>query len=358
MSAEVGVIAENHPLSVISPLGLINRAAPYAAGYESWIPVWITLGVAIVIAAIAYRLNSMRDIDQGIIPARPGRAAASPLLRTSTGLSFRLLRTPLIWFAIGMFVLGAGYASVLGEIDEFVAQNDFYRDLLLVPAGIDFEVMDGMSSEELVSAMNAVVSAAGFTLTELFASMVNNMMALFTLVAPLLFILRAKAEEKSMRTELILATPVCRMKYLGAFACLAFIAAVLLQFLLALGLFSTAQALLPNPDDLSFGFLFEASMVYVPALWVMTALTVLLVGLLPKAIGAIWGYYGYSFIVVFIGRMDIFPSWLRYTTPIGFVPQLPMDETNFAVLALLTAAALILTMAGLVFYRKRDINRV
>jgi len=348
--------ADMEIFSLISPLGLVLYTRPYAG--DHWWPVLVMLGISVVVAVVAYYLNSIRDIDQGIIPARPGRPEASPLLRSSFGLTFRLTRTAMIWFFVGMFLLGASYATVLNDMDEFVAHNEFYRTLILVPAGITFEAMDGMSTEEIVSAMNAVVEHAGFTLAELFSAMVNNMMALITMTAPIVLVLRAKTEEKAIRTELILATPTCRIRYLAGFACVSFLTAAFMQFALAIGLFSMAQAILPNPDMLSFRFLIEAAMVYTPAIWVVTGLAVLLIGLLPKAVGFIWGYFGYTFLVVFIGRMDIFPSWLRYTTPFGFVPELPMDEINFMTLFLLTLASAILTAAGLLSYKNRDINAI
>ena len=354
MRAAGDINANMEVLTLISPLGLVTRTSPYVADY--WWPIWIMLGIAIVIALITYRLNAIRDIDQGIIPARPGSAEGSLLLRSSIGLTFRLTRMALIWSLVGVFVLGASYAAILGEMDEFVAHNELYQNMILLPAGISLEVAEGMTTEEIVTIMNTVVAAAGFTLSELFAAMVNNMMALLALTAPLILVLRAKAEEKAIRTELILATATCRIKYLAGFIGLAFVMAALLQFVLAVGLFSVAQVVLPEPCELSFTFLFEAAMVYTPAIWVMVGLTALLIGLLPKVTGVIWAYFGYTFLVVFIGRMDVFPAWLQYTTPFGFVPQLPMDEINFPTLALLTLLAVVLTAAGLIFYRNRDIN--
>ncbi|MCL2217650.1 MAG: hypothetical protein FWB91_11620 [Defluviitaleaceae bacterium] len=343
-------------LSLLTPLGLAVHAAPYASNL--WWPLAVLLGASAAVAAIAYRLSATRDIDQGIIPARPGRAEASALLSTATGLSFRLTRTALILTLIGVFALGASYATILGNVDEFVATNDFYRNLLLTPAGIDFEAAEGMTTEELVTVLNAVVNAAGFNLTQLFASMVNNIMVLLTLAAPLLFVLRAKSEERAGRTELILATPTCRFKYLAGFAAISFAASLLMQIVLAVGLHSIAQGVIPNPGDLTLAFLFESAIVYVPAMWTMSAIAILLIGVAPKATGIIWAYYAYTFLVVFIGRLAIFPEWLVYTTPMGFVPQLPMDEVNPVALVLLTAVAAALTAAGFFFYNKRDINAV
>jgi len=342
--------------ALLSPLGLVLRAQPYVGDY--WWPIGILLGIAVVVALIAFRLNVVRDIDQGIIPARAGVADAARSLCSPLGLIFRLNRTAILLSLFGMFALGASYATILGGIDEFIATNEFYQSLLLGPANIEFMVAAGASTEEIVEALRTIVAAAGFTLTELFASMVNNIMALFGLVAVLLFVLRAKAEEKAIRTELVLATATSRVKYLGGYVAISFAVAVLIQLLLAVGLYAVGRTVLDDPGELSFRFLLEAALVYVPAMWAMSGLTVLLIGVLPKAVGAIWAYFGYSFLVVFIGRLDIFPAWLQYTTPFGFVPQLPVDETNFLTLALLTVFAATVTVLGFLGYRRRDINAV
>jgi ABC-2 type transport system permease protein len=279
-------------------------------------------------------------------------------MKSPGGLAFRLLKVSLIVWIFFMFLLGASYASVLGGIDDFIAENEMYQQLILGPAGIDIEVLAELPSEQKAAMMREAVSHAGFNLTQLFASMVSNMMSLAALIPLLMFILKVKAEERDIRAELIIATPVSRVKYLAGYAVIAFASAVIIQLVLALGLYSVAAGVLPDPSELSLGFLLEAHLVYVPAQWVIVGAAVLLIGLIPRATGIIWGYFGYSFMIIFFGRLDLFPSWLANLTPIGFVPQLPMDETNFVTLGILTVIAAVITAAGFWFYRRRDMNAV
>jgi len=125
-----------------------------------------------------------------------------------------------------------------------------------------------------------------------------------------------------------------------------------------MGLYSVAMSVITNPDELSFRFLLEANLLYVPAQWVMLGLAVLLIGLVPKATGFMWGYFTFTLFFMFFGRMNIFPDWLQKFTPFGFIPQLPMDEINYLTLGLLLTVAAILTAAGFFFYGRRDINAV
>jgi putative exporter of polyketide antibiotics len=52
-------------LSLINPLGLINRAEFF---WKQYLPKVILAVLAVILIVIAYKLNSIRDIDQGIIP--------------------------------------------------------------------------------------------------------------------------------------------------------------------------------------------------------------------------------------------------------------------------------------------------
>ena len=343
-------------LALISPLGLVMRTQTF--GYDFWWPVLVLLLTAAVLTAVAYRLNASRDIDQGLLPSKPGRPHGGRLLKSATGLNFRLQRFLVIMVLVGMLMLGASYGAFLGDIESFVATNEFYQTLILSPAGIDISLLYELPVEYAISLMNQMLSAAGFTVIEMFAGFVGGMMALMGLAALIVFTLKAKSEEKDIRAELVLAGSVSRTNYLLGFVVIAFVSAVLMQVVMGLGLYGLAIGTLANPADLSFVFVMQSVLVYVPALWIMIGVSVLMLGLWPKGTGVVWGYYGYTFFMDFIGGFGIFPEWMRYTTPFGFVPQLPVDEINFVTMGLMTAVAVGLTVIGFLFYNRRDINAV
>jgi len=213
-------------------------------------------------------------------------------------------------------------------------------------------------SEQILEVIKEAVAAEGYTLTELYMSTITNIMGVVTLVPLFIFLLRAKAEEKDFRSEMLLATPVCRYKYLAGFAIIAFTSAIVIQLILAVGLYSMGISVLEDPSELSMGFLLAANLVYVPAQWIMLGFAVLLLGALPKATGLVWGYFSLSLFLMFFGRMNIFPEWTQYLTPFGFLPQLPIDEINYLVLGMLVVIGAVLTAAGFFFYGRRDINAV
>jgi ABC-2 type transport system permease protein len=191
--------------------------------------------------------------------------------------------------------------------------------------------------------------------------MVTIMMSMFAMVPVILIIKRALSEERDTRTENLFAASVCRVKYLAGHVALAVAVAFGVQFMLALGLYVVGLSVLADPAALSFGFLLQANMAYIPALLVIAGLTTLLVGAIPKLAGIIWGYFAFTFIAMFIGRMVNFPQWLINMTPFAHIPQLPLppgETISWLAIAVLTLIAIVLTAVGLVAYNKRDINAI
>ena len=343
-------------LALISPLGLVLRTQAYMGNY--WWPIVILFVLALAVAVLALYFNTKRDIEQGILPAKAGPGDGGFLMKSSLGLTFRLLRPGILAWVFGMFLLAASYASVLDGIDEFIAGNEMYQALILGPAGIPLDVLEAMPPEERVYMMRYLVAMAGHTITELFSSMVNSMMGIVAIVPVVLIVLKAKSEEEAARSELVLAASVSRKKYLLWYAGIAFDMAVVIQLVLAFGLYIVGQAVVADPAELSLGFVLRANLVYVPALWVMIGLTVFLYGIKPKLTGIIWGYFAYTFIIVFFGRMAVFPAFLTRLTPLGFVPDLPVGEITALPLLVMAAIGAALSILGIYFYDRRDVNTV
>ena len=344
-------------LAFFSPLGLMSRTWAYVHNY--WWPVLAILAYGAVFTGLAYFTCSIRDIDQGIIPARPGRAHGNWLLKSSFGLKMRLMGLSIFVWVLVLFITGLSYSTVLQDVDNFVAGNDMYRQMILAPTGLlDQIVIDDMPTEEIAAQMNMVLGAAGFNIVQMFANMIGFVMAMIATVPVLLFVLKSKSEEKAIRAELIVATATSKIGYLGGFVLIAFVSAVIIQLAQAFGLYSMASQALPNPDDLPLRFLIESALVYVPAMWIMGGIAVLLVGLLPKRTGLIWAYYGFTFFIMLYGRMIPELEFLARATPFGWVPQLPMDTISWPTLIVMTIIGAALTAIGLVAYRRRDINAI
>ena len=342
-------------LAYFSPFGLASRTWVYIE--NNWWPVCVLLGIAIVITVLAYGFCNVRDIDQGMIPDRRGKVKGGILLRSPIGLHFRLLRRSVIIWVIILFMTGLSYATLLEDINNFIAGNDMYRQLMLGHTGL-MDQIDGMTTDEIAAVMNAVLSHAGYNITQLFASMIGFIMAMIAAIPVLMFVLKAKGEEKAIRAELLVATPTSKGKYLSGFVIISFASCVLIQLAQALGMYSLAQSVLTDPSVLPLSYLVEAALVYVPSLWIMGGLTVLLLGIFPKAAGFIWAYYGYTFFAMMFGRFFPQIEFLGIFTPLGWTPQMPVDDANWFALTVMAALGIALSAIGIMCYKKRDINAI
>jgi len=317
------------PLSLLSPLGLVSQAEPFA-GNHIW-PIFALLPALAIILLLAYRFNFIRDMDQGLIADKKGPAHGGLLVKSVCGFTLKLLLPSLLIGAISVFILGASYGFVMGDVEMFVEANEFYRQLLLWIDDISLPI--------------------------LFVGFINFTSVMMALIPMLLYVLRIRAEEKEGRSELIVASSVNRFKYFGGFIVVAFVSSVVFQTLIAIGLWSSAIMVI-DPNDFPLNYVLIGNLVYIPALLVIVGLAVFLVGVLPKLTGLIWAVYGASLFIGLFGRMDILPDWTNNLTPFGFIPQYPMEEIQWLPLVILLCISLLLTVLGLIGYRKRDINRV
>lgn len=316
----------SEPLSWFSPFGWILRTEAFVN--NRWLPLVFTIGMAAVVGGLALYLNAVRDLEAGLIPAKPGRKYASALLQSPGGLTLRLLRATIIAWAVGMFVLGASYGSVLGDLESFFETNEMMKQIL--PAN------------------------SSFTLTEQFITMLMSVLSMICAIPVLQIVVKLKGEEKRNHTEHLLARSVSRTRLLGGYAALAFIVSFVMQFLAVLGLWSAGSAVMTEP--VSFGRMFGAAMVYLPALWVMTGAAVLLIGVFPKGVMLTWLYLGYSFFTVYLGPVMKLPDWTAKLSPFGQIPKIPVEDMDVMKLIVLTATAVILLAIGFVGYRKRDMQ--
>jgi len=338
MIRAAGDMQGNDIISCISPLGLTSRSQAYTENH--WWPVFVLLFIFAVITAIAYKLNSIRDLDQGFIYARAGRKEASPFLRSNFGLAFRLLRSTVIIWAVVMFCLGASYGSVVGDISTFVGDSPEYLQILGMPADVVANMTDAAKNEMVQT---------------YFMSFVTSMMTLICIVPLLLAAMKPRNEEKDNREEYILSHAVSRFEYMVGYTAIAYVLSVLLPLATAVGIFASASSLAGDANPFTLGMMLKANLVYLPALWVMIGIAVLLVGLLPKASGAIWGYFGFVCFVSFMGELIGLPNWLLSLTPLKHVSQVLLVDINYKPLIVMTVIAAVLTAVGFISYKKRDI---
>lgn len=317
---------ENEVLSLISPLGLILRTQVYVNNY--WWPVFIILASSVLVFALSLYLNSIRDLGAGFIQTRPGRKNASSFLATPLGLAFRLQRSSIIAWTVGMLILGISYGSILGDLEGFI------------------------SSSELIQQM--VPEIVGKGMTESFITMLMTVLSILGCIPVLMFILRLKSEEDKGRLDQIYAGAVSRHSLLASYTAIGVIGVPLIQLMSVLGLWSSATFVME--DAITLNTMLKLGFVHLPAMLLMAGLAVFLIGFIPRLTGLSWVYLGYSFFVVYMGEMMKLPKWMAKLSPFGHIPELPIEGRGLLEMAIMTVVAIGLMGAGFVGYKRRDIG--
>jgi polyether ionophore transport system permease protein len=312
-------------LSWLSPIGWAQRSYPFLD--DRWWPLLLALGFAAVLVVVGFALSVRRDVGAGLRATRAGRAHASTLLGHPLGMALRLHRGLLASFAAGVFVLGAMYGSILGDVADMVADIDALQE--------------------------ALAKLGGGSMAVAFASSVMVVIAVVASVHVVMAALRPRAEEGAGRAEPLLATGLSRTRWAASHLTMAAAGGTVVLALGGLG-FGLAGAAATGDGGL-VGDLLTAALAYAPALWLTAGLALALYGWVPRATAAAWLVPVYGFVVGYLGEILRFPGWLKDLSPYGHVPRLPAAEMSWPPLLVLTAIAAALTALGLAGLRRRDL---
>ena len=315
-------------LSWLSPIGWFTQLRPFSD--ERWAVLLLPFTLALVSTAAAFWLAGKRDVDAGVVAPRPGPAGASRSLGSPLGLAWRLHRPSLIGWTIGIIFLGLVYGSVANGIGDFINNSPQLGDI--------FERLGG----------EAGITAAYFA----------TAMGILALVATAYAIrsaLRPKVEEESGRGDMVLATAATRFNWAGSHWMFAVMGPVLM--LAAAGAVAGA-AYGAITGDLAgeLSTVLEAAIIQIPAVWVVVGITILLFGTAPRLTVLAWAVLVVSLLLGQLGRILQFPQWALNLSPFSHVPALPVAELDFTPLVLLTVIAFLLSAAGVVGLRRRDLG--
>jgi ABC-2 type transport system permease protein len=315
-------------LSWISPLGWAMRVRPYAG--EQWWALTLPAALAVGAAAGAYRLNGRRDLGAGLLPQRPGPAAADASLGSTFGLAWRLHRGTLLGWTVGMALWGAVLGGGADGIRNAVIDNGQLTDLLTRLGG----------SSTLVDAYLAAV--LGIT---------GLVVAGYTVQATM----RLRAEETAGRLEPVLATRVGRIRWAMSHIVFAVAGTALL---LAVTGVAAGVAYGSQVHDIAGQTrqLLLGAVVQTPAAWVLAGLGVILFGLAPRLAGLTWAALIACLLSLELGEILGLSQWIVDVSPFAHVPKLPGMPFTATPLIWLSTIALVLAAAGLAGFRRRDIG--
>lgn len=311
------------------PIGWVEKFSTYKD--NNWLPVWLMLGLTVILVALAFYLNGHRDIGSGLIATRPGRAHASVFLNGPLSLFWRLNRVSiLVWF-FGIMILGATYGSIFNTIGDILKTNPMLKQLLDTSA----------------------INSANVLIIKQFIAILMIVFAAAALIPGISLINYLKSGEDKGYLEIIHSRPVSRFRLFFSMICLATITSVAVLFAGVYGLYLGGNAVMKDPLELSI--FMRGFYGYLSPMLIVLAITVFLIGWLPKLSVLNYGYLVLIFLIQYFGKLLKLPDWTDKLTPFGFINQVPVKNLNVATFWWQIAIAALLTVLGYIGYRRRDL---
>jgi ABC-2 type transport system permease protein len=313
-------------LSWLSPIGWAHRIRPY--GGERWWVLALPVAFAVLLVVVAVALSARRDVGAGLLPPRSGPAAA-PGLRSPLALAWRLHRGLLAGWTAGFAVVGVVLGGAGASVGDMVGDNQGLEDIFTRIGG-----------------------RAG--LVDAYLAAVMGILGLLAAAYAIQAALRLRVEETGGRAEPLLATAVGRLQWAGSH--LVFSALGSAAALIAAGL-TTGLTYGLSTGDLGRDLprVLAGAVVQLPAVWVLAAVSVALVGLLPRLAPAAWGALAVCLLLGLLGAALQLDQWLLDLSPFTHVPKIPGAAVSTAPLIVLVTVAVLLAAAGLVGLRRRDV---
>ncbi|MFI2105269.1 ABC transporter permease [Isoptericola sp. NPDC019693] len=323
----IGDMQEQHGswVSWLSPIAWAQQMRAYVD--LRWWPAALAVVAIAVLLVLASALASRRDFGAGLVPDRPGRADALPSLRGPSALVWVQQRMALLWTALGLALMWFATGTIVdqvGSMTESLADNPVYASLL--------------GSGEVTQAFVGIIV--------LYAALGA---AAYGIVAAL----RAKSEEDAGRVEYALATPVSRGRWLGAHLGVTSAGTLVVLVTGVLGL--AAGAVAAGTDEVTFGQVTEAGLLYLPALAVFVGLAAALFAWAPRATSLVWLLLEYTILVSLFADLFHLPDWARRISPFWWVPDPLTGAVDLGPVAGLCAVALVLVVLAFVGFRRRDV---
>jgi ABC-2 type transport system permease protein len=314
-------------VSWFSPIGWAQQIRAYAG--DRWLIALAPIALLVVLVVAAFALTRHRDVGAGLVSPRPGPPVGAPSLRSPLALAWRLHRGSLYAWGFAFLLLGFVVGNIASNVDGFVTSD---------------------GAKEMVEKLGGVNG-----ITDAFLSTEMGILGLLASAYGIQAALRLRSEETALRAEPLLATGVSRYQWLASHVLMALLGTGVLILVGGLGSGISSGASLGNMGR-QLPRMLAAAAVQLPAIWVVTALVVVLFGLAPKLITAAWALFGAFLLLGQFGALFDLPQGLMDISPYAHTPRLPGGDFSATPVIALAAIAAALLLAGATTFRRRDIG--
>lgn len=313
-------------LSWLSPFAWAQQTRLYVD--LRWWPLVLPAVATVALLALAASLARRRDLGAGLRPPSPGPAEARPSLLSPAGLARRLTTSTFAAWAVGLVLFAVAFGTLATALDGMLDE---------IPVITDWIPLD---LEDVTRSFAAV------------------MLSILGIGPPALLVwgvLQLRGEEQAGRLEGLLVSGSSRTAVLAGWCATVTLWALAALVLLGLGV--GVGVMLATGDAGWVVELTAASLAYVPATLLHGAVAVALVGLLPRWSALAWAPVLWSGLVVWLGGLLDLPDWAAGLAPLARTPLVPGVDLAWTPLLVMAALAVLLSAAGVVGLRRRDLPR-
>jgi ABC-2 type transport system permease protein len=308
----------NHSGSALSWLSPIAWAQQMRSFVElRWWPFALLVAVTLALMGLSMVLETRREYNDGILPSRGDRVNA-PEIRGVFELNLVLQRGQVIGWGVGLFLAGLAFGSMTKSLQDAAKTNDLIARVLSTQG------------------YNGIYT----TLTQFLAAAATG----FVVAA----IVRLNHDEDSGIAEEVLAGSVSRWRWLLSNVGATLVGSAVLMFLAGLGNGLGAAVTMGEADLVPR--LIGAGVAHVPAMAVMAGIGALAVAVRRPLIG--WLAMTFVVLALYLGALLRLPHWLIDLSPVGRTTA--PSSVPVAAMAVMVAAAVVLTAVAGWIYRRRD----
>jgi ABC-2 type transport system permease protein len=311
-----------------SPFGLVSRAQPFAA--DRWLPAVVLALMVAVLGVLAVGMSGGRDVGSARVRGRDRARTPSRLVRSLPGLAVHRLRRPLVSWGLGV----AAYFLLIGLLArtmiEFLQDNPVFAQLAAQTGFVQLGSVEGYASSLFaLLAIPVGAFAAGR-------------------------VAHAASDEVAGRLTPLYSLPVSRVRWVATEAGMITAAAVLLATVAGL---ATWLGTVWVDAGLGLGDAVAGALAVVPVALLCLGAALLALGWVPGtvlAIGVLPAAGGYLLLV--FATTFRWPEWVRWLSPFDHLASVPAEPLDVAGALGMLAIALLLAVAGLVGYARRDLR--
>lgn len=313
-------------LSWLSPIGWYQAMHAYSG--DRWWPITLLIVLGVVATLAAYAVFDRRDLGAGVWATRAGPARASSALQSGLGLAWRLQRTSVLWWSVGMLLGGLAYGSMGDDVQTMVGDSQASKDIFAAGGGRN--ILDAFYA---VATLMLVLIAAGFTISSA---------------------LRPHSEEESGRVEGLLATGLSRSRWYLGYALVTVVGSLAVALAAGVGIGVGYAAV--TGDGSAVLRLTGATFSQISGLLLLGALARLLYGVASRWAVLSWLALVFCYVVLLFGTLLDFPGWVIDVSPFSHLAAVPAEPMSWGPFFLVLAVAVAMSAGGLVAFRRRDVH--